>query len=668
MPVVDFEITSRRPFAEGVSFGEVGAYEQIDARVTFAVDPTAEVNAAIVDLALAPRDAEGCVRFTSDLSLLAPANGGAGNGRLLVDVVNRGNPRALGAFNRADAGGDPAGDGFLMRRGWSVASIGWQWDVPAGGGLLGLQAPHAMIDGREIRGQIAVEIRPHVEERTRLLANRIHIPYLAADLEQPDAALLVRDWEDGPASELPRSSWRFAREVDGGGVEPSREHVYLESGFVPGKIYELVFETEGAPVVGCGLLALREIASFLRGSSTPSGAGPEDVGSPGGASLNPTGGFERVYGYGISQTGRMLRHLLYLALNVAEDGSAAYDGLLPHVAGGRRGEFNHRFAQPSQQSLPGFGHQFPFSDDPTVDPYSERTEGLLDRLRSESPEALPKVIYTNSGAEYWRGDGSLAHIDPAGDEDIELPEEVRSYSFAGAQHVPGTMPPDSAAGGDGARPRYARNTVDYRPLLRAALINLDAWVSQRIEPPPSRYPRIADGTAVTRAEALASLWAVPGLERPDPERLWVIRTTDLGSDAAEGIGRYPVVEGDAYPALVSALDANGNERAGVRLPDVTVPLATHLPWNLRDPDSGAPEQIVPMIGSSHYFGTTRLTREAVSDPRRSLGERYADRADYLAQVEAAARALASDRYVLESDVATLVADAAVRWDWATRTT
>lgn len=653
MPVVDLEITERRPFAGGASFGEVGAYERIAGRVTFAVDPAHEVNRSIVDLGLAPRDDAGRVRFTSEFALLVPAEAGAGNGRLLVDVVNRGRERAIHAFNRtfeSDPPGDPAGDGFLMRHGYSVVSIGWQWDVPPDPTLLHLEAPHALLDGREIRGQTAIEIRPHRPERTRLLANRVHTPYPAADLDQPDARLLVRDWEDGPDTELPRDAWRFARETDSGAVEESREHIFLEGGFVPGKIYQLVYEAEGAPVVGCGLLALREIASFLRASGD----------------ANPTDGFERVYAYGISQTGRMLRHFLYLALNVAEDGSAAYDGLLPHVAGGRRGEFNHRFGQPSQQSLPGFGHLFPFTDEPSVDPYSERTEGLLDRLRAEHPEALPKVIYTNSGAEYWRGDGSLVHLYPAGDADAELAPETRVYSFAGTQHSPGVLPQTTAAGGDGARPRYPTNTVDYRPLLRAALVNLDRWVSEGVEPPPSQHPRLADGTAVPRQEALGPLWCVPDLEQPDPERLWVIRETDLGSDAGQGVGRYPVVEGETYPALVSALDGNGNERAGIRLPDLTVPLATHLPWNMRDPDSGAPEQIVPMIGSSHYFGTTRLGREAVSDPRLSLAERYAGRDDYLAQVDAAAQMLAADRYVLDEDVPALVSDAAARWEWATR--
>jgi hypothetical protein len=169
---------------------------------------------------------------------------------------------------------------------------------------------------------------------------------------------------------------------------------------------------------------------------------------------------------------------------------------------------------------------------------------------------------------------------------------------------------------------------------------------------------------VSRAEALAQLPAVPGLGRPDPERLWVIRTTDLGARASEGIGAYPVVEGETYPAFVSALDGDGNEVAGIRLPDLSVPLATHLPWNLRDPESGAPEQIVPMIGSSHPFPATKQARQASADPRPSIEERYASKAGYLDAVREEAEGLAGARYLLLEDVDAVVADAAGRWDWA----
>jgi hypothetical protein len=655
MPVAAIDITTRRPYANGQTFGDTGPYERINGTITFAVDPTSEVNAPIVDLSLAPTDEDGNVRFRSEFSLLLPADPAAGNRRLLVDVVNRGNRRAIHAFNLTspeEDPTDPVGDGFLMRHGYALVSIGWQWDVPPNPNLLHLDAPHALINGQPIRGQTAIEIRPHAPERTRLLANRVHTPYPAADLDQPTARLLVRDWEDGPDTELPRSAWRFARETDGPSgvavIEHSLNHIYLEAGFEPGRIYQLVYTAEGAPVVGTGLLAIREIASFLR---TPS-------------DLNPTEGFDHTYAYGISQTGRMLRHLLHLGLNLDEAGAIAYDGLLPHVAGGRRGEFNHRFAQPSQQSLPGFGHIFPFADKPTVDPYSERTEGLLDRIRALN--AIPKVIYTNSSSEYWRGDGSLVHIDPAGSEDVEPAPETRVYHLAGTQHVPGTMPPNAAPGGDGSRPRYPRNVVNYNPLLRAALTNLDAWVTHAIEPPPSRHPRLDDATAVPRSTALASLPQIPSLDRPDPDRLWVIRTTDLGPDATAGIGAYPVQEAETYPALVSALDDDGNELAGIRLPDLTVPVATNLPWNLRDPESGAPEQIAPMIGASHFFPPTEAARAAANDPRPSLEQRYPTRDAYLDEVRAAARTLVEFRYLLEEDIETLVTDATTRYDYALR--
>jgi len=653
MPVATIDTASRRLYANGRTFGDVGAYDRIDGVITFAVDPTSEVNAPIVDLALAPTDEDGNVRFRSEFSLLLPADpapqSDTANRRLLVDVVNRGNGRAIHAFNLTspnDDPVDPVGDGFLMRQGYTLVSIGWQWDVPPNPNLLHLEAPHALIDGQPIQGQTAIEIRPHAPERTRLLANRAHAPYPAADLDQPTARLLVRDWEDGPDTEFPRAAWRFARETNSGAVEHSLNHIYLDSGFAPGRVYQLVYQAEGAPVVGTGLLAIREIASFLR---TPS-------------ALNPTQGFDRVYAYGISQTGRMLRHLLHLGLNLDEDGGIAYDGLLPHVAGGRRGEFNHRFAQPSQQSFPGFGHLFPFADEPTVDPYSERTGGLLDRIRSLN--ATPKVIYTNSGAEYWRGDGSLVHIDPAGTHDLQPAPETRIYHLAGTQHIAGAMPPSTATGGDGARPRYPTGIVDYRPLLRAALANLDAWVTDAVEPPPSRHPRLDDNTAISRSAALASLPQIPGFDRPDPDRLWVVRTTDLGPDASSGIGAYPVVEGETYPAFVSALDEDGNELAGLRLPDLTVPVATNLPWNLRHPDSGTPEQIVPMIGSSHLFPPTEAARAATSDPRPSLEQRYPTRDGYLTEVRAAARALVDARYLLEEDIELLVTNAAARYDFA----
>ncbi len=267
MAVVEFQIERREAYADGVPFGGTGPYERIDGALTFSVDPLGEASRAIVDLELAPRGPDGRVRFRATLVLLAPRDPARGRGALLVELPNRGRRRAVPILNRAGGAVPtedvPPGDGFLFRHGFTVASIGWQWDVYRSKALMGLEAPLALLDGRPVRGRTGVEIRPNVRERTWLLANRVHRPYPAADLDEAGARLRVRDFEDGEDSEVPRARWRFARE-EGGALVPSREHISLEGGFEPGKIYTILYTTEGAPVVGAGLLAVRDGAAFVR--------------------------------------------------------------------------------------------------------------------------------------------------------------------------------------------------------------------------------------------------------------------------------------------------------------------------------------------------------------------------------------------------------------------
>ena len=355
----------------------------------------------------------------------------------------------------------------------------------------------------------------------------------------------------------------------------------------------------------------------------------------------------------------MQRHFLSLGLNRCEDGSRAYDGFHVHIAGARRGAFNHRFAQPSNQTTPLWGHVFPFADVVTSDPLTGRTGGLLDRLATAGD--LPKIISTDSAAEYWRGDAALAHIDTTGRHDLPEHPSTRRYFFAGAQHTPGYLGQSRTNPGTGTIARYPLNVLDYLPLHRAALINLDRWITEGIDPPPSRHPRLSDATAVERKEVLATFVRLPGLTPPDPQRLPFVRTVDMGSDEATGIGRYPAQEGAFYPALVSAVDADGNETAGIRMPDITVPVGTHAGWNPRDPVTGSPEQIVPMNGLTLWFAPDEATRAARGDPRRSLAERYRDEADYGAKVRAAALRLAAERYLLEEDVERVVEAAVARY-------
>ena len=642
MPVVSVDIKSRQPYADGVPFGATGDYERIDGALTFAVDPGNASNSAIVDLEYAPVDGNGCVRFVADFTLVAPRDSSKGNGRVIVEAVNRGRRRTIAFFNRGptppiDSDAIPEGDGFLLRHGYSVLSIGWQWDVYRSDALLGLEAPGISIDGLPVTGQACVEMRPNLKESTRLLANREHQPYPVADLNDASAMLLARDWEDGPDTVIPRSQWRF----------PDAEHVTLESGFQPGKIYYVIYTAANPVVVGCGMLAIREAAVWLRS--------PSD----GNAVHN---GYQRVYGHGVSQCGRLLRHMLYLGLNLDQDGHSVFDGLLPHVAGGRMGEFNHRFAQPSCQSNPGFGHQFPFADNTLADPLTEQNDGLLQRLREL--DAVPRIIYTDSAAEYWRGDAALAHIDGTGTLDLDPASETRRYLFAGTQHLPGAPELMIGQGPDGSTGMHPYNAIDYIPLLRAALFNLDRWVTEGIEPPPSMHPRLHDGTAIAGAEYLGNPVPVPGRSLPDANRLWRIREIDVGPGAKRGIAAYPVKEGREYPQFVPAADADGNDLAGIRLPDLTVPVGTHTGWNLRHPDTGAPEQLMSMQGSTHWFPATERQRNAKADPRQSLEKRYASREDYASQVRDAATRLAHDRYIIAEDIELVVNSCLERYDCA----
>src|SRR6185295_14563182 len=258
------------------------------------------------------------------------------------------------------------------------------------------------------------------------------------------------------------------------------------------------------PVAGVGLLSMRDFASFLRFASEADG--------------NPCAGrLDRAYGYGISQSGRFLRLFLSLGLNLDEAGRQVFDGMIPQVAGGRRGQFNQRYAQPSDQSMPSFGHLMPFADDPQTDPLTGESGGLLDRQRQLG--GMPRVFTINTSAEYWRGDASLLHTDLADTRDVEPPVEVRTYLWSSTQHSHGSVPLAHESGTEGSRGANPLNAVNYAPLTRAALVNLDRWVSEGIEPPPSAFPRIADGTAIPREQALAAFAGVPGATPLDLEQL-----------------------------------------------------------------------------------------------------------------------------------------------------
>ena len=575
----------------------------------FAVDPTHPLNAVVTDLKLAPRGADGRVAFQSDFYLLRPVDPTRGNRRLLLDVPNRGRKVALGMFNSAVRVPDPTtaedfGNGFLMRHGWTVAWLGWQHDVPRRDGMMALDIPRPPGVG----GLVRCEFQPNTPTDVRPMADRYHVPYAVAELDDPAARMLVREHAGAPAVAVPRSAWRFARR-EGDRLVPDASHVYLEGGFAVGHIYELVYRSQDPVIVGLAFLGVRDTGAFLKWGSAAQG--------------NPcAGALDRSVLFGVSQSGRFLRHMLYLGLDEDEQGRMVFDAVMPHVAGGRRGEFNMRFGQPSVNAQSALGSLFPFADEPQTDPVTGQRDGLLSRIAQRG--RWPKIFATNTSAEYWRSDASLIHTDVASGRDVAPPASVRIYHFAGTQHTPGAIPPPDTDPNTGSRGLQPFNVVDYAPLLRAALVNLDRWMSDEVAPPPSVFPRLADGSAVPAESTAPTFRAIPGVRFPD--RVTRVARLDFGPQTVAGIlSELPPKSGAEFAAWVSAVDRDGNELAGIRPVELRVPLATVTGWNPRHPEQGAPGDLMAMMGSTLPFARTEAERQRRGDPRASIAERYASR-------------------------------------------
>ena len=644
MSVTRFEITSRSLAGGGASFGEMGQYEFIQGTLHYAVDPKHPDSQLITDIDLAPTGADGRVHFASDIQLLKPVKPRP-DGSLLLDVVNRGNRLALN-FNSSPAvpsNKEPdLGNGFLMRHGFTVVFCGWQTDVPEG--QIRLHTPEAMgANGRRLTGQTYQQFDLHKDTYQVLLADRGHKPMPAADLNDPNAVLTERDWPDGPATVIPRDRWLFARWVDGRPV-PDSNYVCLPTGLQAGKAYEIIYTTIGAPVIGMGFLAMRDCGSFFRYGTAEEG--------------NPcAGAIDRAYAYGPSQTGRFVRGFLHLGLNLDEAGRLVYDGAMSHTAASRLGEFNIRFGQASPNHLRNVGNIHPLTYSEEADPLTGHTDGLLRRLQAKG--AAPKIIATNSSVEYWWSGASLTHTDLEGARDVEPPPNVRIYALASTKHAAGSLPLTDVTV-DRGRQKHLVNTVDYRPVQRALLVALDRWVREDVEPPTSQIPRIAEGTAVRR-EFLADFFrSIPGMGFP--KALPIRRRLGFGPEMARGIPHYPAKEGEPYVTLVSAVDSDGNEVAGIRLPDIRVPLGTHTGWTMRHPDIGGDGHYLPIQGAVLPFARSQRERHAMSDPRPSIQERYSSKEDYLARVRRAAEDMVRERYILAEDIDRIVEGASQRWD------
>lgn len=636
--VTRVEITSRVDVLGGKPFGLAGPYKKIIGKVFFAVDPADPRNKSIVDIEKAPRDARGRVEFSADLYVLAPKEPARGNGAVLFDVLNRGRKNLLRDFNRAAQLADPTaeadyGDGFLMQHGFTLVWVGWQFSVPHRDGLMGLDAPVATDRGRALTGRVTTSFTPNTASPTYVLDDFGRYGgditrYPPVDPASAESRLTVRDGFLGESRTIPRDTWQFSRMVDGH-MTPDTTALSLKGGFEPGRIYEVSYEAQGPIVAGVAFAALRDLVAAFKHQ-------PD--------ALVPT---RYAYAFGPSQDGRLLREFLYEGFNADEQGRRVFDGIIAHIAGAARsGDFNARFARPN--GLAFFTSTlFPYLDLAQRDPVTGKTDGLLTHLR---PEVVPKVFYTNSSTEYWGGGraAALTHTTLDGRSDAQVPDNVRIYLFASTQHVPGGF---LASLGEG---QQQANPNEYSWGLRALLIAMDRWVREGIQPPASRYPRLADGTLISQQSFRFP--SLPGVHSP---------LTIPGGYRADLDG---TPTGHPLPFLVTQVDADGNERGGIRLPDVAVPLATYTGWNFRSPTIGAPEELLPLTGSYIPFAATRAAREQNHDPRLSIEERYPGRAAYLGLVKEAALKLIQERYLLSDDLAGVVSRAAERWDEVTQGT
>lgn len=625
---------------EGIAFGDVGPYEQIVGRALGEVDPSHPLNAEIVNLDKAPRNAAGRVEYSVDFCVLKPVDLRASNRHLLYDALNRGDKLALVDMNDAPKGlgsnelatAADAGNGFLMRRGYVILFSAWQGDVAPEEKHMLARFPVATNGGAPIVERSREEfIFGHTQSPAVA-----PLAYPASTMDQGQATLTVRQHEKDRRVPLSPRQWRY--------LSPTSLEIVLSDGFDAGAIYEFIYPARDPVVMGLGFAAVRDVVAFMRYAAA------DESGRPNPLNLGAGGpAVDDVVAYGRSQPGRFLREFLRLGFNQDPQGRKVFDGVYASLAGSRRIFLNHPFSQPGRFHRQHEDHlfpgdQFPFTYATRFDPISAKTDGILARCLATN--TCPKIMHVDSSTEFWQGRGSLVVTDEAG-KDIDLPDQVRVYALAGTQHAGPAMLRHS----DGffKNHSYPLNTLNYGSLNRALMEALQQWVSRGTPPPASRFPRAGEGTLVPPSPQTGLVFpAIPG-----------VRYTGLVNELCElDHAQQPPrpIPGHEYPVLVPKVDADGNEIAGIRLPDVAVPLGTRTGWNIRS--AGFAEGALMVVGSYLPFAATEKERRAAGDPRLSLEERYPSHEHYVDAVARAAAELQSERLLLAEDVDRCVAVAA----------
>jgi hypothetical protein len=632
--ITKIEITrSESPTFEGQSFGDVGQYEKLVGRVTGEVDPSDLHNSVITDIGLAPRNGGGKVEYETDIMILRPVDRSKGNHKVWYELTNRGLILAFPQLNDASSGGnDPAkaadaGNGFLMRQGYSLLFSGWDSTATPGGSRFTMKAAVAVNpDGSPITGPALEEYS--IDNNTTMSGP---LTYPAASLDKSEAKLTIRFRYEDQQIAVPVAGWDYANEA-GTAIKLAGSQPFQE-----GALYEFVYQAKNPVVSGVGFAAIRDLASFVRTAQADDNGNANPLKDEASA----------IYAACVSQPCRTAHDFVWLGFNEDESGRKAVDGFINWIGGANGIYMNYRFAQPFRTHRQHINRWFPefqapFTNQVRMDTVTQKTDGRL--RRCSASQTCPKIFEVNSANEYWAKNMAVATVDDSGVDLRDEPADVRSYFMASLPHQ----------GGVGATGRAIcqqnRNPLVSNATLRALLVAMDRWVSAGTEPPASRLPHVADGTLVPPLPQKGQGFPdIPGVKYNG--RMHSGDLYEYGPHYHEGILTVlpPRLIGTPYPALVPKTDLDGNDIAGIRLPEVAVPLATYTGWNLRALPAGADDGC-DSFGQQIDFARTKEERVATGDPRPSLEERYPSHAEYVDAVIAAAKGLAQDRLLLNEDI------------------
>jgi alpha/beta hydrolase family protein len=664
-----FVVTQTRTFAGGMSFGNAGPYQRLDGTAYFEVAPQDPLNAVIVDLDKAPKNARGLVEFSSPFLILKPADMARGNHKFWYGINNRGNIIELSFRSFPPVGIDTnnpltaadVGNNLFLELGYTFVDAGWENNVVLLSNQLVPNLPVARKDdGTSIVARTRTEYVDHTGFTTTLEGSASFTSYETADTNTAHSTFVVRDSETSPRLPIPPDEWAFGNCPTGrASLVPTTTDVCLFGGFQVDKVYELIYPAKNPSVQGLGYAVTRDLGSFLRyqskddvGNANPLVSSEDDQGEEGQV------GVRRAYVSGSSSTGMYMRDWLYLGFNEDESHRKVFDAAQIFIPGTHRGLFNVEFSDPNIWSNQDHNHDFVSNSYPPqtfavrTDPISGIRDGILKR-----PATDPLVFELDTANEFWNMMASLNVADGGGSA-VAIPDNVRIYFLSSNSHIGSTGLFSSPPGPLGMCQYPPHNgatiTAGYAPTARALVVALDEWADKGIEPPRSNYPRLESGTLVSRDGAAEAFPAIPGVSFPTVMNEFNLLDFGPEFNSQGGIQTVlPPVLGPGYKLFVPKPDHDGLDVAGVRAMEIRAPIGTNVGWNVRATGFRAPN-LCGLFGSFFPFATTKAERLASGDPRASLEERYKNHEGFVDAVERAAQELEQERFLLPEDATTYV--------------